>query len=1314
MRLRNVFLFALLAVLFLTFSSVTQAQVNTVNLSGTVLDPQGLAMKGAKINIKNLATGAPRDATSDTNGRYEIIGIPPGNYSLTVEAQGFATLKNPALTLTLGAAAEYNPQLQLKTTSETISVTAAPEILDTTKTDISQTITTTQITNLPINGRSYINFTLLDSQTSRDSAPSIGAAPTSGLNFGGQRARSNEVSVDGADAVDNSVNGVRATVSQEAVQEFQVITNNYMPEYGRATGGVVNIVTRSGSNEFHGDLFGFLRASPIQARNPFSVAVDPNTGEVNPVKQSYTRVQAGATAGGAIHKDKTFYFLSYETTRRQETGFTDIGTGLPGTGPFGLVPVTNGPPSNCAGPITSPVVPAGFTALLTPPQACFVSNPAVLGAPGGPTIAGNIAALGGSGSIVALRGIDPGIIAFSEGVLVAPGPRFPIPIDCGLLGGGLCSNTNLVNLPQSFVPLTSLIGNYPVSEGTSLYSIKLDHIWNSKNTSFVRVNVAPSTITGIQVNAQNQNFGENAGSRTSLQTTRDLAIVGQHATTVSPTLFNEFRYQFARRGLHYGFSTLPGGSDVGVNMLGTAFFGREPFSTVDRIERRNQWTDNMTWVKGTHSLKFGADFNLIQVRSNTNQIFQLDYGGRFDFSGLSATTFNLCPDPTCAFAGTTIPGFSATQAYGLGFPGDFIQGIGSSGVPFDNKTLGVFIQDTWRVFPRLTFNYGVRYDIEWTPVFPASGSFNPAAQKAMNVIEGIPVDKNNVQPRVGFSWDPTGSGKTVIRGGYGIFYDHPLLAVAFDSITADGALSSQLIFAPGAPTATPITSNPAALNASSIFQGVLNPGALGPVIGYLPNQQRFNALLPNSLFINQNFLNPTTPVPLSILPFTFPVAKNFQYAMSQQANLVVEHEVAKDLKVSVAYTYNHGTHLNRARNINTSNPAMLVQNDILAIESGLVPGGTNPLLVQVPIPTTPNPCIATAGGGSILVGSPTIPFLTPGIVGQAFGMGDTTCAPAGALPGFVGTPAIFNYFRRSGPNPSFGGLVGGYPTLVGIAGGAGFPTGFTKAGVPIPVPWSDVVQQESTGNSVYHGLTLTVTKRFSNHFQLLSSWTYAHSIDDSTDLQSLLEPQDNNFPNGERGNSTFDQRHRWITSAIFQSPYGRNADGLWQKFLANFTVAPIIELASGKPYTVLTGSDINLDFSSSTDRPSIAPVGTPGSTTSPFIKGVAFIPPTVCPGVPSTPLIPTPPVGCTGDLARNSYYRPGYFDVDLRIARKFYLGERVNFDVIADAFNLLNRFNVADVNLLCDPTSGSGACNAGQPSAALDPRTFQFAVKINW
>src|SRR5229473_3709750 len=275
-------------VLVLVLSCVAAAApqgVNTATLLGTVIDQQGQSVAGAKVTLTSSATGAERTTASDDNGRYTLVGIPPGPYKLTIDGgANFDVYQNPSILLTVGEAATFDPQLRVRGQIQTITVVEETALVETQKADVSATVTSVQINNLPINERSYINFTLLDSQAARDDTPSIGAAPTSGLNFGGQRGRSNEVSVDGADAVDNSVNGVRATVSQEAVQEFRVITSNYMPEYGRATGGVVNIVTKSGSNELHGNVFGFLRNKAFQARNPFSVQVDPVTGAVNPVK----------------------------------------------------------------------------------------------------------------------------------------------------------------------------------------------------------------------------------------------------------------------------------------------------------------------------------------------------------------------------------------------------------------------------------------------------------------------------------------------------------------------------------------------------------------------------------------------------------------------------------------------------------------------------------------------------------------------------------------------------------------------------------------------------------------------------------------------------------------------------------------------------------------------------------------------------------------------------------------------------------------------------------------------------------------------
>jgi len=171
--------------------------------------------------------------------------------------------------------------------------------------------------------------------------------------------------------------------------------------------------------------------------------------------------------------------------------------------------------------------------------------------------------------------------------------------------------------------------------------------------------------------------------------------------------------------------------------------------------------------------------------------------------------------------------------------------------------------------------------------------------------------------------------------------------------------------------------------------------------------------------------------------------------------------------------------------------------------------------------------------------------------------------------------------------------------------------------------------------------------------------------------------------------------------------------------MANFTVAPVIEVASGRPYNVLLGSDPNLDFGTATNRPSLAPPGTPiipGLTAaSPFVKGVIFADPNVCldsnnkPFGPF-PFVPSPPFGCFGNLGRNPFNRPGFFTIDLRVSRRIPINERWSLDLIADGFNMLNRFNTGDVNPLCNPISGS--CNAGQPTAALDPRQFQFAVKV--
>jgi hypothetical protein len=283
-------------------------------------------VKAAKVTLTNKSTGAQRTTVAGDEGRYTFVSLSPGTYKIEVDGgTGFELFAKDNLSIKVGEEVALGAQLSLKGIITSTTVTAEPNLVEQTKTEVSNTVGQNQIENLPSNGRDYFDFTKLFSQTTRDVSPTIGPAPNSGLNIGGARGRSNGVTVDGADAVDNSVNGIRATVSQEAVEEFQIVMSNYNAEYGRATGGVINIVTKNGGNQFHGDVFGYFRNKAFQARNAFSGQVNPVTGELEPVKQAYTRTQSGLTIGGPIKKDKTFFFGSYEYTQREETGFSSIG-----------------------------------------------------------------------------------------------------------------------------------------------------------------------------------------------------------------------------------------------------------------------------------------------------------------------------------------------------------------------------------------------------------------------------------------------------------------------------------------------------------------------------------------------------------------------------------------------------------------------------------------------------------------------------------------------------------------------------------------------------------------------------------------------------------------------------------------------------------------------------------------------------------------------------------------------------------------------------------------------------------------------------
>jgi hypothetical protein len=262
-----------------------------------------------------------------------------------------------------------------------------------------------------------------------------------------------------------------------------------------------------------------------------------------------------------------------------------------------------------------------------------------------------------------------------------------------------------------------------------------------------------------------------------------------------------------------------------------------------------------------------------------------------------------------------------------------------------------------------------------------------------------------------------------------------------------------------------------------------------------------------------------------------------------------------------------------------------------------------------------------------------------------------------------------------------------------------------SAGGCAVIPFSDMDANYSNGSSIYHGFTATLKKRFSHNYELLASYTWSHAIDDSTDLQSPLAPQDSFFPQLERSNSLFDQRHRLVFSGIYQS--GRVGGSHFKSVaLSNWTFAPIIEVASGRPFQIITGENTNFQFSPSSARPNVVSSNTPANACGPTVPskyapgGGAFQLPCYVDGFNGTLL------SLDGDLARNAGVKPWDVFNDFRIARRINFNERFSLDGIVDMFNLVNRFNVADVNPLWT--------NAGQATAAYDARQFQFALKFNW
>src|SRR4029079_1765972 len=849
--------------------------------------------------------------------------------------------------------------------------------------------------------------------------------------------------------------------------------------------------------------------------------------------------------------------------------------------------------------------------------------------------------------------------------------------------------TNAAGQLIAFRPLNNLQRVFPITDRTTFNSFRLDQLITSAHQFTFRVGYNPSELSGIQVESQNQSLGQNDFSRTGIQTLKDWSAVTTLTSTLSNKIVNEGRFNF---GLRRATFKSQNGDAGAFNISGTAFIGRELFSPVVRSETRYEFTDNINFVAGNHNFKFGGDYAVVRI---PEAIFELNFAGLFNFGGLSATTLNP------AFAGA--PDFTPVQQYGLGFPTNFIQGFGNPVSSISNKPMAFFAQDSWKVRPNLVLNYGVRYDYELTEQVPTLPLRDPlsgitlsaadtlAAQDAMGVQQGFPRDKNNWAPRLAVAWDPWNDGKTSIRAAVGMFYDHPLLAIAFNSDIADAVQQQQGILTPGSPAPTSL------LNAAQVFQGtVCPPGGGNPICppGVVTPGVAAGA---QYQFGRQRFNDQTFPGFGPVLPFTLHVQKDFEYAYANQGNFTIERQITNDMTLSGSYIYVGARHLPHPLDINAPRTDLQIQNFFRL-------AGRNPVstteAVAFSIPTSGAACPGGVPLQCFTLATPTGAPAFPN-AGQTFAIivpGMIT-APLTNLGSRIVNAGIANFFRPSAPNYFLAQALSNGLVTPAVLNGAIAGSLRTPGTIS---PFGSINAQTSDGNSVYNALNVDLKKRFSNHFQFLASNTWSHSIDDSSDLQTLLLPQDNRNFAAERADSLFDQRHRFVFSGIVASPSTWNSGNGVHRFLSNFTVAPIVEVSSGRPFNILSNQDTNNDQSNQTDRPSVLADGTLCAAGT-----------TGC-----VPLI-TNGVFTSGSLGRNFGLTHSYMSLDLRLAKLVPLGERVRLELIAEGFNLFNRFNEAAASPFIDDVrsfnlrAGNGRYYS-RPTAAFDSRQFQFGLKLNF
>ncbi len=712
------------ASLLLLFGTCLWAQGTTADVLGTVTDASGAVLPSVRVMVHNLDTGADYAAETDKNGDYLVTLLPVGRYSLKALASGFKTLTVPDVTLAIGDRLRQDVRLELGALEQSVEVTASSPALQTDSSSLSNLISTNAMQNLPLNGRNFVVLAQLTAGAAEGESTGLpsGTRPddrrlTSAVSVNAQPTSFNNFTIDGMDDNERFIGTVIVKPSVDALQEMKVQTNLYSAEFGRTAGGVINFVTKSGSNAFHGSLFEFFRNQHLDARSFFAGAKPP-----------YHQNQFGGSNGGPIKKNRVFYFGDYEGFRvHQGQTFVDsVPTVAERQGNFsGLNPIFN--------PFTT------------------TTNPA------NPSTSTRTAYAGNQIPVSQINPIAQSIINL-----------YPLPQRSGLANN------------YTYQPLKT--------QNNDTFDARVDYRFSDANTAFARYSFnntntvipagCPPAPNGINPDCDEGRSGTAAQRAQSAQL-NDVYVFG-------PNLIMELKADFSRYGVqslpvNYGQNVSQQLGIKGVNIdadssglsiisvAGLTTLGDASYIPIVTTDNLFQEIAGLTYIRGTHSIKFGVDLR----RRQTDSFQSPTARGQFSFD----SNFTNNPSATVAGSGNAVASFL------LGYPASTTRSKYLVNPGLRNWETAAYVQDDWRVARWLTLNMGLRYDYygpntevanRISNVDLTQGKIIIAGQNGVSSSAGVRPDRRDFSPRFGFA--ATVAKGTVIRGGYGISFVPNMIA----------------------------------------------------------------------------------------------------------------------------------------------------------------------------------------------------------------------------------------------------------------------------------------------------------------------------------------------------------------------------------------------------------------------------------------------------------------------------------------------------------------------------------------------------------